>query len=231
MKVVVLQPSYLPWLGYFDQIARADNFVFYDDVQFDKNGWRNRNKIKTPKGEQWLTVPVKLKNHMELPINKIEIDNGQNWRRKHLASLEINYTKARYFEDFHGFFTDLYARDWHYLVELSIYVIKEICGMMGLKRKFFFASGLNIFGERTERLVNICKHLGADCYLTGDAAKDYLQEDMFAKNSIKLEYQNYRHPQYRQLYGDFLPYMSIVDLLFNCGKESLDILLDSGRGN
>lgn len=224
MRVVVLQPSYLPWLGYFDQIAKADVFVFYDDVQYDKNGWRNRNKIKTPQGEMWLSVPVRLKNHLELPINKIEIDNLSNWRKKHLTALEINYSRAAYFKDYEGFFKEVYGRQWPFLADLDIHIVKELSTMLGVKTKFYRSSELGITGDKTGRLINICKHFSADSYLTGDSAKDYLDEGLFSSNSIKLEYHGYRHPVYRQLYGDFMPSLSIVDLLFNCGKETLKVL-------
>jgi hypothetical protein len=226
MRVVILQPSYLPWLGYFDQIAKADFFVFYDDVQFDKNGWRNRNKIKTPQGGLWLTVPVRLKNHLELPINNVEIDNLQNWKNKHFNSLEINYSKAPFFLNYCKFFKETYSRHWDYISELDIYLTVEISRILGIKTQFFRSSELGIKGDKTSRLINICKHFAADRYLTGDSAKDYLDQDMFRANSIDLEYQDYHHPEYPQLYGDFIQHMSIVDLLFNCGRESLPILSD-----
>jgi hypothetical protein len=224
MRVVILQPSYLPWLGYFDQISKADVFVYYDDVPYDKHGWRNRNKIKTAQGEAWLTVPVKTSYLKKTALNKVPIVNERNWRGKHLKSLEINYAKAPYFDEYIGILRDAYTREWLSLVELNVFLIREICKVLNIMTRFMFASELNVAGDKTQRLINICKYLGAGYYLTGDSARDYLQEELFAMNSVVLEYQNYSHPTYPQLYAGFIPYLSVVDLLFNCGPQSLDVL-------
>jgi hypothetical protein len=229
MRVVILQPSYLPWLGYFDQMFKSDVFVVYDDVQFDKHGWRNRNRIKTPQGPQWLTVPV-LTHSQGKPSNRdVRIPPGDPWRRKHLQALRTHYAKAPCFGAIFPRIEGLLARDWEYLWELDVAALEAVADLLGLRRAIHLSSSLGIDGEPTERLVGICRALGADAYLTGDAARDYLDEAAFASAGIRLEYHNYTHPTYAQLHGDFCSHLSIVDLLMNHGPRSLEILVDAGR--
>jgi hypothetical protein len=227
--VVVLQPSYLPWLGYFDQIYRSDVFVFYDDVQYDKHGWRNRNKIKTPNGWQWLTVPVQRKFGQK--IYEARISYQTPWIRKHLKSIQVNYCKAPYYNrDIERRLEEVYFKMWDYIADLDIELIKLICEILGIKgKKFVRSKDLGIKGERSERLLKICQLFKADAYLTGQSAKNYLNEELFRENGIEVIYQNYKHPVYPQLYGEFIPYLSIIDLIFNCGPESLEILIKGGE--
>jgi hypothetical protein len=222
--VVILQPMYLPWLGYFEQIYRSDVFVFYDDVQYEKNSWQNRNKIKTPNGWQWLTVPVSRKNLFGKLIYEVEINNQIPWKRKHLKALQVNYSRSPYFNKYIKYFEKIYSKDWQYLADLNIKLIKTICQILGLKREFIRSRELNIKGEQSERLVKICQSFNADLYFSGQSAKNYLKEDLFFKAGIKVEYQNYKHPQYPQLFGEFIPYLSVIDLLFNCGPKSLKVI-------
>jgi hypothetical protein len=230
VRVAILQPSYLPWLGYFDQIYRADTFVFYDDVQYDKHGWRNRNKIKTPQGWQWLTVPVLTKGRFGKLIYEMEIDNHAPWAEKHLKSIQVNYHKSPYYHAYIKYFEKIYLKEWQYLADLDIELIKLITNLLGMGNKMFIRSmELGVKGDRLERLINICQLFKADNYLTGQAARNYLDEKLFAKAGIKVEYQNYKHPAYPQLYGDFIPHLSVIDLLFNCGPESLKILAKGGE--
>lgn len=224
MRVVVLQPSYLPWLGYFDQINRADVFVFYDDVQYDKNGWRNRNRIKTPQGWQWITVPVITRNRFGAPISDVEIDNKTLWAAKHLKTLVQNYSKSPYFKEYIRLFKAIYSREWSRIAGLDIALIKSISEVLGINTKFATSSELNLEGDRLERLLKICTKFGADRYLTGESAKDYMDEGVFSSHGVEVEYQNYRHPVYPQLYGEFISHLSVVDLLFNCGPESLSVI-------
>ena len=226
--VVVLQPSYLPWLGYFDQLYKSDVFVLYDDVQYDKHGWRNRNQIKTPSGPQWLTVPV-LTHAQRKPTNlDVQIDSRQPWGRKHLQALRVHYAKAPAFAEVFPRLEAVLCQQWRRLLDVNYAALEGVCELLGLKRDIRFSSQLGIPGEKTERLIRICKAFGAETYLTGDAAKNYLDESQFAANGIRLEYHHYRHPIYRQLYGEFVPYLSIVDLLMNHGRESLEVLVDRG---
>lgn len=232
MRAVILQPGYIPWLGYFDQLYKSDVFVVYDDVQYDKHGWRNRNRIKTPSGTQWLTVPV-LTHGQAKPTNReIRIDNRQPWGRKHLQALRVNYAKAPAFGEVFPQLEAVLVQPWDRLFDVCWAVVEAVCELFGLSREIRFSSEMGIPGEKTGRLITICKALGADHYLTGDAAKDYLDERQFADNGIHLEYHRYRHPVYQQLHDQFVPYLSVVDLLMNHGRESLKILVDqeSARG-
>ena len=140
--VVILQPSYLPWLGYFEQMWRSDVFVMYDDVQYDKNGWRNRNRIKTANGMMWLTAPVKT--HLGEKIKDVEIDNGQNWKKKHLKNLESAYRKSSFFTEYFVKFEKILGQEWKYLVDLDVAMIKEINNILGLERKILRSSELDV---------------------------------------------------------------------------------------
>jgi len=223
--VVILQPSYLPWLGYFEQLHRSDVFVVYDDVQYDKESWRNRNRIRTPRGAEYLTVPV-LTSGRNWPLNRdVEIDQTAAWTRKHLGSLRQNYAKAPYFTAHIDRFERLYARKWKFLLDLNLACLETLTCALGLRREIRLASDLEIPGKSTERLVAICQSLGATHYYNGAAGASYIDAALFEKAGITLEYQDYRHPVYSQLFEGFVPYLSVVDLLFNCGPRSLPILL------
>jgi len=225
MIVSIHQPQYLPWLGYFDKIDRSDIFVFLDDVQFKKNEWQNRNKIKTAKGWQWITVPVIHKFPQE--IRQVEINNNIDWERQHLNSLTINYNKAPYFGDYIDFFETAYGKEWNYLLDLNIYIIENLVKMLGIKTKLVMSSKLRLPGKATEHLVNICKDLKADTYLSGEGACAYLETEKFRKQGIEVIFQDFKHPHYNQLYCQekgFIENLSIIDLLFNLGKDSISIL-------
>jgi hypothetical protein len=224
MKVVILQPGYLPWLGFFDQMYQSDVFIIYDDVQYDKHGWRNRNRIKTAQGVQWLTIPVLTTGREKPLIKEVMINNKIDWRRTHLKTIQQSYSRAPHFNHYLGIFEEIYAKEWQYLIDIDMAFINILMEKLGLKREIKYSSALGIAGQGTERIVNICRKLGATSYLTGDAAKNYLDEEAFSQNNIELKYHNYPHPVYNQLYGEFVPYLSIIDLLFNHGKDSLDIL-------
>jgi hypothetical protein len=226
-RIVILQPSYMPWIGYFDQILKSDHFVFLDDVLYTKNDWRNRNKIKTSNGTEWLTLPINMKNRItkKLLIKDIEIKNPQILT-KHLKTIELNYKKAKYFNEFYPLLEKLFKKNHILLSELNIQFVYLVLDYLGIKnKKFSRSSELKIDRKNsTERLVAICKFLKATHYLTGDSAKNYLDEKMFSDNKIKLEYHNYKHPRYSQLWDEFIPFMSIVDILFNEGKKTKKIL-------
>lgn len=222
--LVVLQPGYLPWLGFFDQLIRSDIFVFYDDVQFDKNGWRNRNRIKSPVGPHWLTVPVRV-NNLSQRILETEIDERQPWARKHLGTIKQFYAQAPYLERYLPEMEELLmGRRWEQLIDLDIAVIKLFCSWLEIERQIVRSSELGISGERTERLLNICRHFGARRYLSGNAAQAYLNLSLFADYGIEVEWQNYQHPVYPQQHGEFIPFLSALDLLLNCGDESAAII-------
>lgn len=227
--IVILQPSYLPWLGFFDQMFKSDIFVVYDDVQFDKNGWRNRNRIKTDQGWQWMTVPVLTKGRSKPNNSEILINNATNWQRKHLTAIQVNYSKAPKFDDYFSLFEEAYSREWKYLIDIDMHFIYTLMDCLGLDHDIRFTSKLNIGGAGTERLVKLCLHLGADVFYEGDAGQNYIDGSLFEAEGIQLMYHNYQHPSYDQLHGEFIPYLSVVDLLFNHGTDSLDILVDRNR--
>lgn len=222
--VAVLQPGYLPWLGFFDQMLRSDTFVYYDDVQFDKHGWRNRNRIKSPNGPVWLTVPVLNSGRHGQRIDEVEIDNRSPWARKHVTAIAQNYARTPYVGRYLPQLEEVLSQRWERLVELDIAVVKLMCEWFGITRTIERSSKLEIEGGKSERLLEICRHFGADCYLSGDSAKDYLNVDLFARNGIRVEWQSYQHPAYQQLHGDFIPYLSALDLMLNLGPDSFNIL-------
>lgn len=225
MVIGILQPGYLPWLGFFEQVYKSDVFIVYDDVQYDKHGWRNRNRIKTPQGPLWLTVPIKV-NFEDRPLNiDIRIDNSTNWKKKHLLSIKHNYAKALYFQDHIAFFEEVYEREWTYLIDLDLYLIEQLIKRLGMSNKQIIrSSSLGITGGRIERLVRICQRFQADTFYEGASGKNYIDEAEFADQGIRVIYQEYQHPVYRQLHGDFTPFVSVIDLLLNEGSESLAIL-------
>ncbi|MBI1947861.1 MAG: WbqC family protein [Deltaproteobacteria bacterium] len=229
--VAVLQPGYLPWLGFFEQLYRADVFVFYDDVQFDKHGWRNRNRIKAPTGPHWLTVPVRHAGLDKPKLSEILVDNSRPWAKKHLGTIRQFYRDAPFLDRYLPTLEELLARRWERLVELDLAAIALLSGWLGLRRDTVRSSELGVDGGQTERLVSICDALGATRYLSGAAARDYLDVAQFDARGIAVEWQEYRHPVYRQLHGDFVPHLSALDLVLNYGDESLGILTsDAQRG-
>jgi hypothetical protein len=226
--LVVLQPGYLPWLGFFDQMRRADVFVYYDDVQYDKHGWRNRNRVKSPDGPHWLTVPVRHHGLGQPRIIDVEIDSRAPWARKHIGTLKQFYAKARFVRQYLPELEELLTRPWERLVDLDMALASMLAGWLGLSPAIFRSSELGVEGEQSERLLRLCEHFEATRYLSGSAARDYLDVDLFTQRGIDVAWQDYRHPEYPQQYGAFAPYLSAIDLLLNCGEESRTIL-ESGN--
>lgn len=222
--VVILQPGYLPWLGFFDQMLRSDVFVYFDDVQYDKHGWRNRNRIKSATGPIWLTVPVLNAGRLGQKINEVEIDNRGPWARKHITAIAQNYARAPYLKTYLPQLDALLTRHWESLVELDLAVVELICNWIGIERQIERSSRMRIEGGQSERLLNVCRHFQADRYLSGDSAKNYLDVKSFLHGGVQVEWQAYRHPTYPQLHGEFFPYLSVLDLVMNVGEKSLDVL-------
>jgi len=223
--LVVLQPSYLPWLGCFDQMSKADVFVWYDDVQFDKHGWRNRNRIKGPKGPLWLTVPVLHKQRGPQSIDNVEIDNSKPWRRKHLTTVEQLYARAPFYSSVLPRLSDLLGRQWERLADLSIATTEWFANELAIETPRYRASQLDIDGDRNGRLIEICRHFRATRYVSGDAARAYLDIERFGTAGIEVVWHSYQHPQYPQLYGEFIPHLSTLDLLLNVGSEARKLFL------
>jgi hypothetical protein len=222
--LVVLQPGYLPWLGFFDQMRCADVFVYYDDVQFDKHGWRNRNRIKTPDGPLWLTVPVLHHGKGQPLILDTLIDNTSGWARKHVGSLRQYYAKAPYLKTYLPELEALLNTTWTHIVDLDMAIAELMARWLTLNPRVVRASQLGIGGGQSERLVNLCLHFAAGRYVSGSAARDYLDVGLFERNGIDVAWQDYHHPVYPQQYEPFVPYLSAIDLLFNCGEDSGRIL-------
>jgi hypothetical protein len=225
VRVGILQPGYLPWLGFFEQMYKSDVFVLYDDVQYDKQGWRNRNRIKTANGIRWLTVPVIVKSKQHPLVHEVLIENKHNWRKKHFLSIKQNYAKASFYKKYINIFEEAYSKEWKYLVDIDMYFIEKLVVSLGLEnKKLVRSSGLHLEADKTGRLIEICKIFKADIFYEGASGRSYINADHFCRNGIRLEYQDYVHPVYKQLYGAFVPYLSIIDLLFNHGPDSLAVL-------
>lgn len=228
MIVAVHQPQYFPWLGYFDKIHRADVFVFLDTVQFKKNEWQNRNRIKTSQGWQWLTVPIE--HRFGQKIQHVNICQSRKWRSKHLRALKTNYSSAPHFKAYWNEIEDILTANWHNLSALNIYLIKRLMKLLNIETRVSIASQLPPMPETPdERLIKILEYFEADTYLAGDGGKSYMNLKKYKKAQIEVIFQNYEHPAYSQLFGEFEPYMSVLDLLFNCGDNSLEILSNKER--
>lgn len=223
MKVAIMQPGYLPWLGFFNLMKRCHLFVIYDDVKYTKNDWRNRNKIKTPQGECWLTIPVP-KGSSKMKINNVWIQGG--FGNSHLETIQMAYSKAKYFEEIsNALFHNTPSFTACELLKYVMYHIDKIHKYLDLRCEIKFSSRIGFSRySSTERLILLCQSLGATEYISPNGALPYLDKDLFARAGIKLTWQDYEHPVYNQLWGDFIPNMSIIDLLFNHGKESVDII-------
>ena len=220
------QPAYLPWIGLFHKIAIANAYVYLDNIQFEKNSFINRNKIKTANGPIWLTVPILLKGHMSKTIKEMKINNIVNWQTKHLKSIEMNYKSTSYFNQYIGFFRDCYKREWTHLSDLNEYMLKWFLNILNIKVKYYKMSEIGFEGRKSDLVLDMCKKLSADLYIFGALGRDYVKEENFTREDIKIYFQNYNHPVYQQLYVGFISHLSIVDLLFNVGAErALDVIM------
>ena len=228
-RLVILQPSYLPWIGYFEQMARADQFVFLDDVQYTRRDWRNRNKIRTKEGWLWLTVPVQQKNLYKQLLKETRVDNSINWNKKHSEAIRLNYAKAPFFEKYYPCLESVYKKRWEFLLDLCYETTNYLKDFLNITTPTSKSSDLSAEGAKTDLLLNLCQKMNATHYLTGNLASDYLSRDSFYKEGIQLEFQNYNHPMYSQQYPGFISNMSLIDLLFNAGDRSLDILINSNK--
>jgi len=219
--IAIHQPNYLPWIGFFDKISKSDIFVIYDTAQYVKKSVCNKNFIKGPSGKLPLIVPVKISEGWDKPINEMRIDNSQNWALKHFKTLQMCYNKSPYFKEFYyEFFDFVYNKKWEFLGELNIFLIKELLKFLDIKTKVFLASDINVKGKGSEYNLNVCKAFNATIYLSGIGAKQYNDPTSFEENGIKLMYNEFKPFVYPQLFGEFIPYLSICDLLFNIGPES-----------
>ena len=220
-KIAILQSNYLPWKGVFDIIHRVDLFVFHEDVQYTKQDWRNRNRILNQNGLSWITVPIKKSNRKDQLIYQVEISNEYNWQKKHFNLFQANYGKAPYHKEYKWIIEEIYLnKKWKNLSNLNIYLTKLICNTLGIKTKFINSLDLNCKGEKDDKVINICKKLDADYYLSGPAAKNYINPQKFKDEKIVLDYIDYEYPEYNQMHKPFSHFVTILDLIFNCGDKS-----------
>ncbi len=226
MIVSINQPAYLPWLGYFHRIAVSDIHIALDHVQFEKNSFTNRNKIRTKDGCCWLTVPLRTSGRFgDLAIAKAEIANERRWADKHWSSIRLNYSKAKYFRQHADFFEAFFSRSWLRLNPLLREVTTYMLDAFGIRTRILFSSELEASARKSELVLQLCGKVGATSYLSGSLGRNYLNEGAFQQAGIGVSYQDFRHPTYKQVYAGFEPFMSAIDLLFNCGPDSLGILM------
>lgn len=231
MRVAICQPTYLPWLGYFDLIDQVDAFVLLDTVQFDKRSWQQRNRVKTPHGLEWLTVPVVSRGRYDQKIRDVEIlDTG--FVRTHLRTIEVNYSPAPYFRPFFSDFSSILSKieSGTRLGQMNFRLLEWLVARIGIRTPLLLASSLNEVGKRTELLANICRQLGASQYLSPIGSAGYLLEDLSVMSEAGIEtfFHHYIHPEYGQRFPPFVPFASVIDLILNEGDRALDIIR-SGR--
>lgn len=219
MKVAAIQSSFIPWRGYFDFIASVDTFVFLDDVQYSKNGWRNRNRIKMPQGSRWITVPVKHRSLEQLIVDT-EIDDRKAWRDSHMRLWYENYRKAPYYNDVLTILEDLVGNTLGTISELNIALIRKIAVYLQIGTRTILSSELQLSGTKTDRLIDLVKKLNATTYLSGPSADAYLDKEAFSRNGIRLEYKSYDYDPYPQLWGPFEGAVTVLDLIANCGPDA-----------
>jgi hypothetical protein len=226
MKIAIHQANYFPYPGFFHKINQADVFVIQDDIKF-VNKVTNRNKIISSSGHTWINVPIK-KGHQSLPIMDVKINNEIPWKKINFKKVCAGYNKAKFFHLYKDFFENLYKKEWNNIFDLNFETIKQVLIWLNIKTKIVIESELDVSGQHTERLVNVCKKLGADTYISGIGGKKYLDEKLFEKNKIILKYQNYNPIKYTQhMSKSFIPNLSIIDLLANAGSESGKLLKES----
>lgn len=224
MILTAHQPVYLPWLGLFHKIALADMYCVFDIAQYQTKDFNNRNKIKTNAGPIWLTVPVESKNHFDKRIADVRIVNN-GWNRKHLKSIELAYKKAPYFEEYFAPLRDLLAQEFELLTELNTQMLELFLRQLGIAVPIVRATDYDFAGKKSDLVLDMCLELGASDYVFGSQGRNYADVEKFLRAGVKPYFQEYQHPQYRQLHGAFEPYMSVIDLLFNEGSGSLQVLM------
>ena len=224
MKIGALQPGYLPWLGFFEQVYRVEKFVIYDDVQFTKQDWRTRNRIKTSNGVLWLTVPTH--GHQTDMINEVTIANEQKWAARYLSAIRHAYGKAEHYQWLFPELETILSKHCDFLVDLDVQLIEMLLRKVGITAEIILASDLCIQEpDKNLKIIRTIKTLRGDYFYEGQAGKDFVDTNLFEKNEITVEFQHYQHPVYSQLWGEFVPNLSAIDLLFNCGPESLDYII------
>jgi hypothetical protein len=219
MRVAIHQPEHLPWLGYLDKARKADRFIFLDTVAFKKNYFENRNRIRTPQGWGWLTVPVLTKGKFGQAFNDVEINNKTRWAEVYVRTIRQNYSKAAYWKEFGPELEAILLRPWERLVDLNLALIQFLWTAFEIRTPAQRASEINAPGKKGDLLLNICRAAGCSVYLSGPIGREYLDETVFSEAGITVEYHSFIHPEYRQLTPPFLHGMSSIDLLLNEGVD------------
>ena len=220
-KVAIVQSCYIPWKGYFDLINLVDEFILYDDRQYTRRDWRNRNRIKTPQGSQWLTIPVEVKGRYEQRIDETQVSDPE-WADRHWKTLEHNYRASPHFEDHVETLSSVYRElEDSGLSAINRVLLETICGLLGIETTLSWSTDYGAHGAKTERLVSLCQASGATGYLSGPSAKEYMDESLFGEADIELEYMDYSgYPEYPQLHPPFEHEVTVLDLLFNAGADA-----------
>ena len=219
MRVAAIQSSFIPWRGYFDFIASVDVFVFLDDVQYTTSDWRSRNKVKTPKGTEWLSIPV-VHGDRKLLVHQALIDYSQNWVKKVLGSWRANYARAPFFDEANAILVTLGLCRMENLSDLNVALTKRICEYLDIATPMILSTELSLTGTKTDRLIDLLRKLGATTYLSGPSADAYLDKEAFRRNGIRLEYKSYDYVPYPQLWSNFEGAVTVLDLIANCGPEA-----------
>lgn len=226
MIVSINQPAYLPWLGYFERIATSDLHIVLDQVQFEKNSFTNRNKVRTKEGSTWLTVPLATKGRFGgMAINTLEFAANEPWQKKHWATLRMNYARAPFFPAYAPAYEALYARTFAGFMPMVRAFLEQNLHDLGIATPLRHGSEMNATGAKSELVLNLCRAAGATSYVSGAHGRDYLDEASFEAAGIAVQYQDYGHPTYAQCQPGFVPFMGVLDLIFNHGPASLDVLL------
>ena len=227
MLVTIHQPNYLPWPGFFHKWLISDAFIILDTVQYHKNEWQNRNRIKTVNGAQWITVPVSYR--LPQTIQQVEIASP-NWARKQVSAIEQAYAKAPYLEYYWPELRELLLKPWERVAELNVAMIQSLGEMLGCRAPLHLASEMETAStDPTGRLISLCKELGGDAYLSGREGRGYLETERFSEAKIDLWFQEVEAPHYPQLHGEFISHLSVIDMLFNLGPATLEIILQMGE--
>ena len=229
-RITIHQPETFPWLGFFNKMMLADEYIILDNVKFRKNYFQNRNQFLTKNGSIFLTIPVPKEANSKI-IKDVKIVNNTNWQKKHLNSIKQNYSKAPFFKNYQEFFEKLYNQKFEFLVDFNMYIINYLREILDINTPLIKSSELDVKGNSTELLLNICKKQKVDIYISGRDGRNYLEIDMFDKENIKIVYHNFTHPKYKQFNSkEFIPYMNTFDLLFNYPiEEAKEIILKGGK--
>ena len=219
---VISQPRYMPSLNYFHRMVLADQFIYLDNVQYTPRDWENRNKLKGPEGFSWLSIPV-VRESRDQKIIDTKIDKEQNWPERHIKTIRHFYSRAPYYHEFFYLFEQVYNKNWVYLYDINEEIINIFCDIWDINCSFRRASEAGVGGTGEELLINLCKESGADVYLSGEMGGNYINRENWDKAELDLYFHDYIFPIYPQLFGDFIPWLSALDLLMNCGKAGRQI--------